>query len=170
MILLPSFPPTPPFDILIQKTGMNEKEKKLYLSAFENESERSLLALAVLGGSFAEGIDLMGEKLHGVIIVGVGLPKIGLERELIRKYYQENLNKGYEFAYLYPGLNKIMQAGGRVIRSEYDRGFILLLEDRYAMSSYQKHIPEHWKPLQQIYNKDHLKELLSSFWALSDSL
>ena len=163
-------PSHPPFDILIQKTGMNEKEKKLYLSAFENESERSLLALAVLGGSFAEGIDLMGEKLHGVIIVGVGLPKIGLERELIRKYYHENLNNGYEFPYLYPGLNKIMQAGGRVIRSEYDRGFILLLEDRYAMPSYQKHIPEHWKPLQQIYNKDHLKELLSSFWALSDSL
>lgn len=159
-----------PFDLLIQKTGMNEKEKKLYLSAFENESERSLLALAVLGGSFAEGIDLMGEKLHGVIIVGVGLPKIGLERELIRKYYQENLNKGYEYAYLYPGLNKVMQAGGRVIRSEHDRGFILLLEDRYATSSYQKHIPDHWKPLQQIRNKEHLQELLSSFWASSDSL
>jgi DNA excision repair protein ERCC-2 len=163
-------PKAPSYEVLIQKAGMKENEKKLYLSAFEGESDRSLLALAVLGGSFAEGIDLLGEKLHGAIIVGVGLPKLGPERELIRKYYQENLNKGYEYAYLYPGLNKIMQAGGRVIRSEYDRGFILLLEDRFATSSYQKHIPEHWKPLHCISGKDHLHELLSSFWSSSDQL
>jgi DNA excision repair protein ERCC-2 len=163
-------PENPPYEVMIQKTGMKEREKKQYLSAFEETSDQSLLALAVLGGSFAEGIDLLGEKLHGVIIVGVGLPKICPERELIRNYFQEHLGKGYEFAYLYPGLNKVMQAGGRVIRSEYDRGFILLLEDRFANSSYQKLIPEHWKPLQQIINKDHLKEQLGSFWALSDSL
>jgi DNA excision repair protein ERCC-2 len=161
-------PKTPPYEVMVQKTGMKEREKKQYLSAFEEESDRSLLALAVLGGSFAEGIDLLGEKLHGAIIVGVGLPKIGPERELIRKYYQENLNKGYEYAYLYPGLNKIMQAGGRVIRSEYDRGFILLLEDRFATSSYQKLLPEHWKPLHRISDQDTLYELLGSFWRSSD--
>ena len=163
-------PENPPYEVMVQKTGMKEIEKKQYLSAFEEESDQSLLALAVLGGSFAEGIDLLGEKLHGVVIVGVGLPKICPERELIRKYYQENLNKGYEYAYLYPGLNKVMQAGGRVIRSEKDRGFILLLEDRFANSSYQKLIPEHWKPLHGISDKNHLHELLSSFWDSSDNL
>jgi DNA excision repair protein ERCC-2 len=155
----------PPYEVMIQKTGMKECEKKRYLAAFESKREASLLALAVLGGSFAEGIDLHGEKLHGVIIVGVGLPKIGPERELIRNYYEENPGKGYEYAYLYPGLNKIMQAGGRVIRSENDRGFILLLEDRYATSSYQKHLPDHWKPLQRIATKSHLEELLRAFWS-----
>ena len=93
------------------------------------------------GGSFSEGVDLPGEKLIGAVIVGVGYPKISLERELIKEYYNSD---GDAFSYIYPGINKVMQAVGRVIRTEDDRGRILLIDDRYLSRTYSELLPSQW--------------------------
>ncbi len=151
-------------ELMIQTSKMKEAEKKAFIDAFTEENEKSLLAMAVLGGSFAEGIDLVGEKLHGVIIIGLGLPKICPERELIKNYYDETLDNGYPYAYLYPGLTKVMQAGGRVIRSEQDKGFILLVDDRFSYPYYEELLPLHWKPIQKLKTLDELKKSLNQFW------
>ncbi len=150
--------------IIMQQAKMNEKEKKDFIDAFQEERSSTLIAMAVLGGSFSEGIDLVGEKLHGVIIVGVGHPSICMERELIKKYYDEQNGKGYAYAYLYPGVNKVVQAGGRVIRSLSDKGFILLIDDRFAQSNYHQLLPDHWKPLHLLKNCEDLHDQLVSFW------
>ncbi len=135
-------------DCLLQIPGMTEAQKQRYLRRFETFGQRTLLALAVMGSLFNEGIDLGGERLTGVIIVGVGLPQLSPERELLRQYYAEQLGSGYEYAYLFPGFNKVQQAAGRVIRSETDRGFVLLVDDRYQRPEYHQLYPHEWHPLQ----------------------
>lgn len=130
--------------IIKQVPGMNEKNQKAFLKEFEIFGSRTLIAFAVMGGVFGEGIDLAGETLSGVILVGVGLPRKSPERDIMMDYYSSCLGNGYDFAYRYPGFNKILQAAGRVIRSEYDRGFILLLDERYQTPEYQALFPEEW--------------------------
>ena len=104
------------------------------------------------------------ERLSGVVIVGIGLPQVCLEREIIREFYQQVLEKGYAYSYLYPGLNRVAQAGGRLIRSETDSGFILLIDDRYHHSSTQSLLPDHWKPMAKISQYQALPMILANFW------
>lgn len=98
-----------------------------------------------MGGIFSEGIDLVGNRLNGVIIVGVGLPQIGLERNIIKDYFNNIGKNGYDYAYVYPGLNKVLQAGGRLIRTEHDQGTIVLIDDRFLTKKYLQLLPSPWK-------------------------
>ena len=125
--------------LMIQSGEMNENDKEKFLDEFS--SGKNNIALCVMGGSFSEGVDLPGEKLIGAVIVGVGYPKISLERELIKDYYGVD---GERFSYIYPGINKVMQAVGRVIRTEEDKGRVLLIDDRYLNRVYSGLLPNQW--------------------------
>lgn len=156
------------FDYLFQVREMSEPMRRKYLARFDHFGNRTLLAFAVIGGIFAEGIDLYGEKLAGVVIVGVGLPQICPEREIMKQYYAQALGSGYEFAYLYPGFNKVRQAAGRVIRSENDRGFVLLIDDRYATPVYRSLFPADWQPVLADH-PEAVTALLRDFWGTGHS-
>ena len=120
------------------------KEKPFWMQFMPNQSE-TLLGFAVLGGIFSEGIDLIGDRLSGVIVVGVGLPQLCFERNLIKDYFDKQGKNGYNYAYVYPGMNKVLQAGGRLIRSEKDRGTIVLIDDRFLQKQYQQLLPMEWQ-------------------------
>lgn len=134
-------------ELLRQEENMSRKMKENYLERFEIYGEKTLLAFAVLGGHFGEGIDLVGEKLKGVFVVGVGLPQIGPQREIMRQYYQEKFGDGFSFAYRFPGWEKVFQAAGRVIRDDEDTGSVVLIDERYKKPEYRALYPEHWNPL-----------------------
>ncbi|MDF2925690.1 MAG: ATP-dependent helicase [Paenibacillaceae bacterium] len=136
------------YKILVQHTGMDELQRDGFLAEFQAGLERPVLGFAVLGGIFSEGIDLTGERLTTVAVVGVGLPQVGLERNLIRDYYNATDRNGFDYAYVYPGINKVLQAGGRLIRTEQDSGTLLLVDDRFGSAAYQQLLPDEWKPLQ----------------------
>lgn len=129
---------------MLQTADMPEEERESFLAAFSKDRDRALVGFAVMGGIFSEGIDLVGNRLQGVVVVGVGMPQIGLERNLIKGYFDEDGRKGFDYAYVYPGINKVLQAGGRLIRSEEDRGTILLVDDRYTEPRYRRLLPEEW--------------------------
>lgn len=131
--------------VLIQQTKMSEEEREHFLAEFQAGTERTLVGFAVMGGIFSEGIDLVGDRLTGVAVVGVGLPQLGPERNLIKAYMDSTGKNGYEYAYVFPGMNKVQQAGGRLIRSETDRGVLLLIDDRYLQPLYQRLLPEEWR-------------------------
>lgn len=125
---------------ICQKEVLREDERVEFLNNFKEDS--NILAFCVIGGVFSEGIDLPGKRLIGCIIVGVGFPRISNEGDIIRDYYGEN---GFDYAYIYPGINKIMQAAGRVIRTEEDKGRILLIDDRYSTTKYKSLLPTEWE-------------------------
>jgi len=131
--------------LLLQMAGMTEAERDGYLAAFEAGNKGTLVGFAVMGGVFSEGIDLVGDRLRGVAVIGVGMPQIGLERDLIKTYFDENGGDGFNYAYVYPGMNKVLQAGGRLIRSEQDRGVLALIDDRYLQHPYARLLPEEWR-------------------------
>ncbi|MDO3410109.1 helicase C-terminal domain-containing protein [Saccharibacillus sp. CPCC 101409] len=131
-------------EILNQDAGMSESERTAFLDAFVPGRERTLVGFAVMGGVFSEGIDLAGDRLTGVAVVGVGLPQIGLERDIIRDYFNEHGRSGFNYAYVYPGMNKVQQAGGRLIRTEDDRGVLILADDRFLQEPYRSLLPEEW--------------------------
>ncbi len=131
--------------IVKQRSGMTELEKNAYLSAFDSAYDGLLVGFAVLGGHFGEGIDLTGEKLSGVVIVGVGIPKISPERQILSNYYSEKFGDGFAFAYRFPGWEKVLQAVGRVIRTEEDTGFALLIDERLDNPEYLSLFPDNWK-------------------------
>ena len=161
--LLRALPESRTMDCLFQIPDMNEKLRQRFLGRFEQFGEKTLLAFAVIGGIFSEGIDLTGEKLAGVVIVGVGLPQISPEREIMKQYYGQALGSGYEYAYLFPGFNRVQQAAGRVIRSEQDRGFVLLIDDRYETESYTSLFPGEWQP-KPVKDEQDLTDALLDFW------
>jgi DNA excision repair protein ERCC-2 len=130
---------------LLQEAGMTEAEREGFLGEFSSDSEESLIGFAVLGGIFSEGIDLIGNRLNGVIVVGVGLPQLCFERNLIKEHFYRFERNGYDYAYIYPGMNKVLQAGGRLIRSEEDRGTIVLVDDRFLLPQYQRLLPMEWR-------------------------
>ncbi len=132
------------FDVIIQGSNMSEDMRQNFLKEFEEERPKSLVAFCVLGGIFSEGIDLTNEKLIGAVIVGVGLPQIGNEREVMRTYFEEMKGQGFAFAYLYPGMNKVIQAAGRVIRTVEDTGVIALLDERFCQGTYRSVFPREW--------------------------
>lgn len=149
--------------IVEQTTGMTEVEKVAYLEHFKEESSETVIGLAVLGGSFSEGIDLVGDRLEGVVIVGFGTPFMSWENELIKDFYDQRQKSGYTYAYVYPAINKIVQAVGRLIRTENDRGVILLLEDRYLQRRYTSLLPQSWK-IERKREPEEVYEGHLSFW------
>ena len=118
-------------ELVIQQKHMDEEERENFLRAFEMGREKSLIGFGVLGGIFSEGIDLTNEKLIGTLIIGTGLPQVCNEREILKSYFDQKGLYGFDYAYRYPGMNKVLQAAGRVIRTEDDRGVILLLDERF---------------------------------------
>ena len=130
---------------LIQTPSMAEEDKEAFLKEFKPNQSETLLGFAILGGIFSEGIDLIGDRLNGVVVVGVGLPQLCFERNLIKDYFNKQEKNGYDYAYVYPGMNKVLQAGGRLIRSEKDRGTIVLIDDRFLQKQYQQLLPLEWQ-------------------------
>ena len=128
----------------IQQQNMNEQTREEFLQEFERERDGSLIGLCVMGGIFSEGIDLTEDRLIGAMIVGTGLPQVCNEREILKQYFDKMNGKGFDYAYLYPGMNKVLQAAGRVIRTETDRGIVLLLDDRFMRRQYQEIFPREW--------------------------
>ena len=147
----------------LQSSGMSETDKEEFLNAFTEESSVTHVGFCVMGVIFGEGIDLRADRLIGAVIVGTGLPQVCYERELFRNYFDEKLNSGFEYAYLYNGMNKVLQSAGRVIRTSDDRGAILLLDERFGTSQYQKLFPNEWYPFEYV-NGETLKEKLKLFW------
>jgi Rad3-related DNA helicase len=135
----------PSFKLIVQQPSMKEEEREQFLAHFDGLGEKSLVGFAVMGGIFSEGIDLKGDRLTGAVIIGVGLPQVGLERDTMKNHFQETGKNGYDFAYVYPGMNKVLQAGGRVIRSEEDRGTLVLVDDRFLTRKYAEMLPEEWR-------------------------
>ncbi|MBW4082164.1 ATP-dependent DNA helicase [Paenibacillus sp. S150] len=135
----------PEIPTLVQGSGMSEQEREGFLSSFLPDNPETLLGFAVLGGIFSEGVDLPGNRLNGVMIVGVGLPQVGLERNLLRGYFQARGKNGFDYAYVYPGMCKVLQAGGRLIRTENDSGIIVLADDRFLQQPYADLLPEEWQ-------------------------
>jgi Rad3-related DNA helicase len=130
------------FELIKQKQNMNEEEKSEVLRSFKTSN--NLLMFCVLGGMFSEGIDLPDEQLIGSIIIGVGYPMIDMKNEIIKDFYKEN---GYDYAYVFPGINKVQQAVGRVIRTETDTGRVMLIDDRYITNKYKILLPNEWYPI-----------------------
>lgn len=154
----------PEVNTMIQQPGLTEKERLQFLEQFNIEKEE-IVGFAVLGGIFSEGIDLKGDRLLGTIVVGVGHPMICLERNLIRQYFQKENGSGYEYAYLYPGINKVLQAAGRTIRTEKDRGLILLIGERFTNYRYSKMLPHYWNKIQKIVKSpEEMYKDLTDFW------
>lgn len=151
-------------DFIVQVPGMDEKQKQAFLNRFERYGSKTLVGLAVLGSLFNEGIDLTGERLSGVVIVGVGLPQLSPEREIMSQYFASRLGRGFEYAYQFPGFNKVQQAAGRVIRSESDTGFVLLIDDRYQKPEYRALFPRDWQPA-EITDQETMVRMLSEFWS-----
>ncbi len=130
--------------IIFQRSQMNIEQRQEFLSQFQQSSEKSLIGFAVLGSHFNEGIDLPGKFLSGVIVLSCGLPQPDIKRQIIADYYQHKFENGYLYAYIYPGFNKLEQAVGRLIRSETDTGFALLLDHRYSEPIWRSLLPEDW--------------------------
>ena len=145
-----------------QNSDMTEREREEFLEEFQSR-EGTLVGFCVLGGIFSEGVDLTGESLIGAIIVGTGLPQIGSEREILKEYYDRKKQSGFDYAYRYPGMNKVLQAAGRVIRTKEDRGVILLLDDRFLGRDYGGIFPREWKDRSSC-RLNTVEEAVSRFW------
>lgn len=150
--------------ILVQQGEMKEQEREAFLREFKEEPEETRVGFCVLGGIFSEGIDLTGDRLIGAVIIGVGLPKLCLERNIIKDYFQKEKGRGYEFSYLYPGMNKVLQGVGRIIRTEKDRGAALLIDDRFLTPVYQSLMPPEWKNQKVVRDREELRMELKEFW------
>lgn len=158
----------PDVETLVQVPEMDEQERTQYLERFCEQVPSTLVGFAVMGGIFGEGIDLKGDRLTAAVIVGVGLPGISPERELIRDYFQSAGSCGFEFAYQYPGINRVLQAAGRVIRSHRDRGVVVLIDSRYGHYRYRALLPQHWR-LRNIDSANTIQRALADFWNKSRS-
>jgi DNA excision repair protein ERCC-2 len=145
-----------------QVKGMLEEERSAFIDRFDNEKDS--INFCVLGGVFSEGIDLPGDKLIGVVIVSVGMSKICTENDIIKEYFQNKNNRGFQYAYVYPGMNKVMQAAGRLIRKEEDRGVILLIDSRYKTSEYINLFPREWFPNIQIKGTSDIIQYVNEFY------
>jgi len=150
-------------DGIIQEPGMNEEKREEFLAEFLAEREKTLIAFCVMGGIFGEGIDLKKEQLIGAIIVGTGLPQISNEREILMDYYEKRMGEGFDYAYRYPGMNKVLQAAGRVIRTIDDVGVIELLDERFLQSDYRNLFPKEWEK-RLVCTVDSVESYLEKFW------
>ena len=149
----------PSVPVLVQRPGISESQRDAFLAAFSAEHGETLVGFAVLGGIFSEGIDLVGERLIGAVIVGVGLPQLCVERNLVRDYFQHQNAMGFEYAYTFPGMNRVLQAIGRVIRSETDCGVVVLIDARFNETRYRRLFPTWWKYL-RVRHTEELREAI----------
>lgn len=150
-------------DSICQVSYMDEEQREEFLEEFEREREKSLVAFCVMGGIFSEGIDLTEDKLIGAAIAGTGLPQVCTEREILKQYFNAADMDGFDYAYLYPGMNKVLQSAGRVIRTESDRGVILLLDDRFREMRYREVFPREWQQY-QLGSVKNLEQEIRTFW------
>ena len=150
-------------DSICQVSYMDEEQREEFLEEFEREREKSLVAFCVMGGIFSEGIDLTDDKLIGAVIAGTGLPQVCTEREILKQYFNAADMDGFDYAYLYPGMNKVLQSAGRVIRTESDRGVILLLDDRFREMRYREVFPREWQQY-QLGSVKNLEQEIRTFW------
>lgn len=149
--------------VIAQESRMSDEEREAFLEEFEMQRDTSLAAFCVMGGLFSEGIDLKEERLIGVIVVGTGLPMVCTEQEILKNYFDEENQEGFAFSYQYPGMNKVMQAAGRVIRTATDRGIILLLDDRFLRRDYRELFPREWEDAERVTLRT-LRRELQAFW------
>lgn len=151
------------FETLVQISGMKEKEREEFLEEFEKERGQSLVAFCVMGGIFGEGIDLKKELLIGTIIVGTGLPQLSNEREILKNYYDNRQGGGFDYSYRYPGMNKVEQAAGRVIRTAEDKGVIALLDERFLNLDYINLFPREWRDYERC-SLENVETKVAAFW------
>jgi len=154
----------PDVDTVVQKSGMTSKDKEQFLGHFKNDVGHLRVGFCVLGGLFSEGVDLPGSRLIGCIVFGTGLPGLSNERNIIRDYYALRSDNGYDYAYTFPGMNNVLQAAGRVIRRDDDRGVIVLVDDRYTAEPYTSLLPAHWPAPQYAESASSLAEIMKNFW------
>lgn len=149
--------------LMLQQQSMTEEDKEEFLNYFDEGKQETRIGFCVMGGIFGEGIDLRADRLIGAVIVGTGLPQVCNERELFRNYFDEHNHSGFEYAYLYNGMNKVLQSAGRVIRTDEDRGAILLLDERFGTKQYRDLFPMEWYPNEYV-SCGSMKEKLKEFW------
>ena len=151
---------------VVQSKNMSYSQREEFLSAFEEDTEHLRVGFCVLGGAFSEGVDLPGSRLIGSVIFGVGLPGLSNEKNIIKEHFdlKADEGKGYDYAYTYPGMNNVLQAAGRVIRREGDRGVVVLADDRYASPKYRELFPSHWQGIKYAGNASSLAEIIRRFW------
>jgi len=148
----------------MQQKGMDNDRRAEFMDMFREDAEQTMAAFVVMGGVFGEGIDLAGGRLIGAVIVGVGLPQISVENDLIREYYTCNEEPGFAYAYLYPGFNRVLQAVGRIIRKSDDRGAALLIDPRFTRNEYRRLMPPWWEPVKFVKSPRDIKKELTEFW------
>lgn len=150
-------------ECVMQAPNMREEDREEFLQRFEEAGGKSLLGFCVMGGIFSEGIDLTEDRLIGAAIIGTGLPQVCNEREMLKDYFTERGMRGFDYAYLYPGMNKVLQAAGRVIRTDDDKGVIMLLDERFLLRDYQVTFPKEWIDYQRCSQKN-AEEKIMEFW------
>jgi Rad3-related DNA helicase len=153
----------PDININMQSPSMTQNEREDFIGLFQSNPKKNTIGFCVLGGIYSEGIDLKADRLIGVIIIGVGLPMICPERDIIKAYFDEKNSMGFEYAYMYPGMNKVMQAAGRLIRTIDDKGIILLIDERFSYPSYRRLFPKEWFPNTRV-DTNSLGEKAKNFW------
>ena len=153
-------------DILNQERIMTGESRSEFLNEFTYESNK--VGFLVLGGIFSEGVDLIGDRLIGSMIISVGMPGVSKERDLIKYHFDKEGYNGFDYSYTYPGLNKVFQAAGRVIRGEEDRGIIYLLDDRYSWQKYINLFPKHWTNQVMVNNKQEFEQIINKFWSIDE--
>lgn len=151
------------FRVVCQNSGMDEGEKEEFLESFQDGGRETLVAFCVMGGVFSEGIDLKAERLIGVLVVGTGMPMVCGEQDILKEYFDQKNGRGFDYAYQYPGMNKVMQAAGRVIRTMSDRGVIVLMDDRFLREEYQALFPREWWPY-LVVNRNNVGQAVREFW------
>ena len=149
---------------IIQNSSMNEEARMDFIDKFNNNEDEEVIGFCVMGGVFSEGIDLAHDKLIGAVIVGVGLPQICMERDLIKQYFNKKNNLGYKYAYIYPGINKVLQSAGRVIRTENDTGIIMFLDERFGTNEYINLLEKDYFFYHYVKNSAEIKKNAKKFW------
>ena len=156
-------------ECIMQSRYMSEEAREIFLENFERSGEKSLMGFCVMGGIFSEGIDLAEDRLIGAVIAGTGLPQVCRERELLKEYFDAQGFRGFDYAYLYPGMNKVLQSAGRVIRTDEDQGVILLLDERFYDQKCQEVFPREWKNVKNCHIGN-VAEQMQEFWTEKSSL
>lgn len=158
----------PDLAVCRQDGAMDEAQRSAFLAKFTPGPAQSLLGFAVLGGVFGEGVDLSGDRLIGVAVVGPGLPQVSARQEQLRDHFEQTRGCGFNYAYRFPGMNKVLQAAGRLIRTPTDRGIVLLFDSRFLTREYLRLMPPHWSHLRTIYSEEEFRQTLRAFWTPDD--
>lgn len=154
----------PEIETIVEKPGMNSADKDTFVRRFCDTADTTMVAFAVMGGNFSEGIDLSGDRLSGAVIVGLGVLPPERSRELTAGYFNDRFFDGVKFAYVYPGMNKVFQAGGRVIRSESDKGVLVIVDDRFLSEDYLENLPDLWHNISKSKTTFEVGNIIRNFW------